>query len=193
MKKIFRTAVAVSAMVCILSGCNLPRTPGSNNATTQSVTEEAATTATISDSTPRITKVGSDINGYIDLSQGEWVKYTEEGLAGDQILAVDQATTVNNSAVITMVTYDMDVNLDTMATESMSYCESTGAQNVKGGKDTIGGFSCNKVSCYYPDYNRNLDAWYFVAGDGNFHYISAEYSPDDTYVADLVAQFSIGK
>jgi hypothetical protein len=145
----------------------------------------------ITDKTPRITKVGSEINGYIDLSQGEWVEFREEGgLSGESVVAADQATTVTNSAIITMVTYDVDMDIDDMAKNGMAYCESTGAENVEGSRGTIGGYDCDKVYCVYPDYGRFLFTWYFKADDGYVHYIAAEFSTDDTYVSDLIESYN---
>lgn len=161
--------------------------------TTEQKTEKSKETSDtlITDKTPRITKVGSEINGYIDLTQGEWVEFREEGgLSDEGVVAADQATTVTNSAIITMVTYDVDMDIDDMAKNGMAYCESTGAENVEGSRGTIGGYDCDKVYCVYPDYGRFLFTWYFKADDGYVHYIAAEFSADDTYVSELVESYN---
>lgn len=138
----------------------------------------------------RITKVGSKINGYINLTQGEWVEFREEGgLSREDIVAADQAITVTNSAIITMVTYDVDMDIEDMAKNGMVYCKSTGAENVKGARVAIGEYDCIQVYCCYPDSGRFLVTWYFKTDDGFVHYIAAEFPPDDVYVVDLVEKY----
>lgn len=162
--------------------------------TTEQKSEKSKETSDtrITDKTPRITKVGSEINGYIELTQGEWVEFREEGgLSDEGVVAADQATTVTNSAIITMVTYDVDMDIDDMAKNGMAYCESTGAKDVEGARVNIGEYDCDQVYCYYPDYGRYLVTWYFKADDGFVHYIAAEFSPNDTYVADLVESYHL--
>ena len=200
-KKALGTVLLVILSIGMLSGCSDDKFDGTGivSMAKQSSEEEKKTEALteddsdlfITDKTERITQVGSDVNGYIDLSEGEWVKFVEAGggIKGEQVVAADQATTVTNSAIITMVTYDMDRDLDELTQESMAYCDSTGAKDLEGARGTIGGYDCNKIYCYYPDCNRYLFVWYFRADDDYIHYISAEFSPDDKYVMDVIESY----
>ena len=195
-----KTAIVAVLTVCMLAGCSSSETTveqpeqktEQRTETKTEVQTEDSTDAIITDKIPRITKVGSDVNGYIDLTQGEWVEFKETGGFNDKtVVASDQATTVTNSAIITMITYDIDMNLDDMAKNAMAYCESNGAKDVEGSRVTIGEYDCDQVYCYYPDYGRYLVTWYFKADDGYVHYIAAEFSADDTYVADLIKSYHI--
>lgn len=109
--KHLRTAIVVVVAACMLTGCSSDKaskdavvakaqevSEESNKSeiikdeTTEQKTEKSKETSDtrITDKTPRITKVGSEINGDIDLTKGEWVEFREEGgLSGESVVAAD--------------------------------------------------------------------------------------------------------
>lgn len=109
-QKFLKAAIVTALAACMLSGCSSDKTSKDSvvakaqaaseesskseikNETTEQKKEknEETSDTRIIDKTPRITKVGSEINGYIDLTQGEWVEFREEGgLSGESVVAAD--------------------------------------------------------------------------------------------------------
>ena len=109
-QKFLKAAIVTALAACMLSGFSSDKTSKDSvvakaqaaseesskseikNETTEQKKEknEETSDTRIIDKTPRITKVGSEINGYIDLTQGEWVEFREEGgLSGESVVAAD--------------------------------------------------------------------------------------------------------
>ncbi len=138
-------------------------------------------------------RVGDDKTGYIDLTQGDWVKFVEaESMEGTGILSMQQACTPSQSAIITLTVYEENnLTVEDVANNVWAACEADGGIDVTGATQTIGDYEAKQVYCYYEDIQKFLVCWVFKCEDNLIHFVSAEFTYDDAYAFDLCTSFSM--
>lgn len=162
--------------------------------TTAAVETEASEEAAEDDNNGMYLKrVGDEKTGYVDLTQGDWVKFVEaESMEGTGILSMQQACTPSQSAIITLTVYEENnLSVEDVANNVWAACEADGGVDVTGATQTIGSYEAKQVYCYYEDIQKFLVSWVFKCEDNLIHFVSAEFTQDNAYAFDLCTSFSM--
>ena len=139
-------------------------------------------------SIPTISVVGDEINGYIELNEGKWVRFKDEDLStdDDMIVATAQAISSTQKSIITLITYDTDLGAELFAQLGGQDMENDGGENVQSAKVTLGdGIEAYQLYCYYPSDDTFFVTWYFDGDDGYVHYVGVEFPEEEIFAFDL--------
>ena len=160
---------------------------------TEEYTEETtATTEEAVDDTVDGKTVGDATNGYVTLP-GEWVTFIEAEDIADVYYTWAQFSRPDQSAILTLCTYDDLDDPEQAATNIYAYMEGEGAQDLTGATVYIGGYEAKQVYGYYQDYDLYLVTYFFLAPDVDnlLHYVAIEFHPgDEGLVKDLENTFT---
>ena len=149
------------------------------------------TTASSSDSSSgnagMLTSVGDSMTGTIDLtSYGKWYEWREaNGGWPKEVVASAQAYEIGSGSIITMLTYNTNVDPKTMASAAVENMRSNNCSGVDGATVTIGGYEAYQAYGLYPD-NTYFVCWYFKGNDNYLHYVAVEFPKTEYSVFTLV-------
>lgn len=120
---------------------------------------------------------GDSVNGYADMPSN-WISFYEEG-GIDGTYSSTQYSAPDQSAILTMCTYENMDDPEAAAMNVYTFMESEGAQELTAATVYIGGYEAKQVYGYYTDEDLYLVTYMFMAPDVDdlLHYVALEFHP----------------
>ena len=151
---------------------------------TTTTTEE--TSSTTSGHAGALTSVGNSQTGVIDLTYGTWYEWREaNGGWPKEVVASAQAYEMSSGSIITMLTYNTNVDPKTMANAAADKLYKDNCTGVEGATVRLGGYDAYQVYGLYPD-NTYFVCWYFKGNDNYLHYVAVEFPKSEYSVFSMV-------